>query len=273
MRLLQSLAEETSGGSCIPLGREQKVDRLPEGIDGTVQIDPFAFHLDVCLVDPPGSICHLEMRTDALVQLGCISLNPTKEGRVIHRDATIGEHALEIAIADGELQIPADRPQNDLRRELSTLERVLASLLHRQPLFTPSLHSWGRRSLKAATEPGADRFGERHAQSDFCVPQAAIRVATLQPKFPIRRSMEQCVLMSGSGLGRQDRTPGKVPHGVSQPAPMRSPCFATVTSEGAVLDAAPRDIEPLLVNEHLRPFRYQTVRHRAAVAIMTAGQT
>jgi hypothetical protein len=68
------------------------------------------------------------MRTDALVQLGCISLDPAKEGRVIHRDATIGEHALQIAVADGELQIPADRPQNDLRRELPTLERVLASL-------------------------------------------------------------------------------------------------------------------------------------------------
>jgi len=153
MRLSQSLAEETSGGSCIPLGREQKVDRLPDCIDGTVKIHPLALHPNVCLVHAPGSICHLEMRTDALVQLGCISLDPTKEGRMIHRDATIGEHALEIAIADGKLQIPADRSQNDLRRELSTLERVLACLLHRQPLFTPSLHSGGRRSLKAATEP------------------------------------------------------------------------------------------------------------------------
>jgi hypothetical protein len=62
-------------------------------------------------------------------------------GRVIHRDATIGEHALEIAIADGELQIPMDRPQNDLRRELPNLERVLASLLHRQPLAAPYCRS------------------------------------------------------------------------------------------------------------------------------------
>src|SRR3954451_24905498 len=56
-------------------------------------------------------------------------------------------------------------------------------------------------------------------------------------------SMEQCVLVSGGGLGRQDRTAGKVPHRVSQPAPMSSPCFAPITREGAVLDAAPRDIK------------------------------
>jgi hypothetical protein len=54
---------------------------------------------------------------------------------------------------------------------------------------------------------------------------------------------------------------------------MTSPCFTTVNSEDAVLDAAPRDIEPLLVHEHLHPFRRLTVRHRAAVTIMTAGQT
>jgi hypothetical protein len=56
---------------------------------------------------------------------------------MIHRDATIFEHALEIAIADGELQMPADRPQNDLRRELPTLGRALVTLHHRQPLSLP----------------------------------------------------------------------------------------------------------------------------------------
>jgi hypothetical protein len=54
---------------------------------------------------------------------------------------------------------------------------------------------------------------------------------------------------------------------------MTSPCLTTVTREDAVLDAAPGDIEPLLVNEHLHPCWCQTLGHRAAVAIMTAGQT
>jgi hypothetical protein len=143
-------------------------------------------HQIQCLVDPPGSVCHLEMRTDALVQLGCISLDPTKEGRVIHRDATIGEHALEIAIADGELQIPADRSQNDLRRELSTLERVLASLLHRQPLFTPSLHTWGRRSLKAATEPVRRGLCRARSPAIQDIPALPDRNASAAPVPPDR---------------------------------------------------------------------------------------
>jgi hypothetical protein len=49
---------------------------------------------------------------------------------MIDLHTTIGEHTLKIAVADGELKIPADRPQNDLRRELPTLERVLVTLLH-----------------------------------------------------------------------------------------------------------------------------------------------
>jgi hypothetical protein len=61
--------------------------------------------------------------------------------------------SLGVAIADRERKIPADRPQDDLRRELPPLERVLVILLHRQPLSTPSCRSPGRASFEAATEP------------------------------------------------------------------------------------------------------------------------
>ena len=71
------------------------------------------------------------MRTDAFLQLRSIGLDPPEQGRVINLNASIGEHALEIAVADRELQVPADRPQNDLRRELPTFEQVLITLLHR----------------------------------------------------------------------------------------------------------------------------------------------
>ncbi len=56
---------------------------------------------------------------------------PPKHGRVVDLDASIGEHALEISVADRELQVPAHRPHDDLRRELPTLEQVLGPLLHR----------------------------------------------------------------------------------------------------------------------------------------------
>jgi hypothetical protein len=49
---------------------------------------------------------------------------------MIHVNATMGEHARKIAVADRELQIPADGLQDDLRRELPTFEQILVILLH-----------------------------------------------------------------------------------------------------------------------------------------------
>src|SRR4051812_41416008 len=42
---------------------------------------------------------------------------------MIHRDAPIGEHRLEIAIADRKLQIPAHGPEDHLGREAEAPER------------------------------------------------------------------------------------------------------------------------------------------------------
>ena len=67
MRLLQRLPEKASCRGGIPLGREQKVDRLPVSIDGSVEIDPFALHPDICLIHTPGAVCHAQMRAHALV--------------------------------------------------------------------------------------------------------------------------------------------------------------------------------------------------------------
>src|SRR3982751_3853439 len=65
------------------------------------------------------------MRPDALLELGGVSLDPAVDGRVVPRHAAVGQHPLEVAVADRELQVPAHRPEDDLRRELPTLERVL----------------------------------------------------------------------------------------------------------------------------------------------------
>src|SRR3954451_13993449 len=51
-----------------------------------------------------------------------MGLDAAGDGRVVHLDATVLEHQLEIAIADREHQIPSDRPQDHLGRELPALE-------------------------------------------------------------------------------------------------------------------------------------------------------
>src|SRR3954452_4054176 len=44
------------------------------------------------------------------------------QGRVIHRHAPVGEHGLEVAVADRELQIPAHGPEDHLGREAEAAE-------------------------------------------------------------------------------------------------------------------------------------------------------
>src|SRR4029450_2638531 len=51
--LAERLAEEALRGRSIPLGREQKVDRLAAAVHRPIQVSPASLHLDVCLVDPP----------------------------------------------------------------------------------------------------------------------------------------------------------------------------------------------------------------------------
>src|SRR4051812_9512789 len=51
------------------------------------------------------------------------ALNPAVHGRVIHRDAPVGEHGLEVAVADRELQIPAHGPEVHLGREAEAPKR------------------------------------------------------------------------------------------------------------------------------------------------------
>jgi hypothetical protein len=50
-----------------------------------------------------------------------IGLDPAKQGRVVHLHPTVLQHQLKIAVADREHQIPSDRPQHHLGRELPAL--------------------------------------------------------------------------------------------------------------------------------------------------------
>ena len=57
------------------------------------------------------------MAADPLLELGGEVLDPAMERDVIDLNAAVGQHALEVSIADRELQIPAHRPQDDLGRK------------------------------------------------------------------------------------------------------------------------------------------------------------
>src|SRR4051794_28480396 len=75
-----------------------------------------------CLIDLPRAIARPQVRSDPLLQLWRISLDPAEEGCVVDRDTAVLQHQLEIAVADREHQIPAHGPQDHLGRELPAFE-------------------------------------------------------------------------------------------------------------------------------------------------------
>jgi len=107
----------------VPLGTEQEVDRLAGAIDRSIQVAPFSADPDVSLVDVPWPAAGPQVAAYPFLQLRGEALNPAVHGRVIHHHAAIGEHGLEIAVADRELQVPAHRPQDHLGREAKAPER------------------------------------------------------------------------------------------------------------------------------------------------------
>ena len=114
--------EEALRRLLVPLGAEQKVDRLAGAVDGPVQVAPLPADPDVRLIDVPRPAAGAQVAAHPLLQLRGEALDPAVHGRVIHCDAAIGEHSLQIAIADRELQVPAHRPQDHLGREAKAAE-------------------------------------------------------------------------------------------------------------------------------------------------------
>ena len=97
----------------------------PRAAHRPIHIGPAAFHPNVGLVHPPRAVGWPQTRPDPLLKLRRIGLDPTEDGGVVDRDAAVLQHEFEVAVRDRELQVSTHRPQDHLRRELTTLERVL----------------------------------------------------------------------------------------------------------------------------------------------------
>jgi hypothetical protein len=63
------------------------------------------------------------MRPKALLEILRIGLDPSENRRVVDLDAAVGQHHLEIAVADREHQVPTHGPEDDVGGELPPFER------------------------------------------------------------------------------------------------------------------------------------------------------
>ena len=72
---MQGFEEETLGRLGIARWTQEKLQRVPLGIDRPVEVRPRSFDLDVGFVNAPGVIGGFEMRLRALLQFGGIVLH------------------------------------------------------------------------------------------------------------------------------------------------------------------------------------------------------
>jgi hypothetical protein len=94
------------------------------------------------------------MRQDPSPDLRPVGLDPAEESDVRDIHTTVGEHQLDIAVADREHQVPADRPEDHLGGEPPTFKGLIRPYRDRSLL---SRHAMGctchRQRGKFATKP------------------------------------------------------------------------------------------------------------------------
>jgi hypothetical protein len=64
----------------------------------------------------------LRMPAQAPFDFRRVGLHPAMDGGVVHRDAALFQHFLEVTVADSVSAVPPDGPQNDLAPEMPPLE-------------------------------------------------------------------------------------------------------------------------------------------------------
>src|SRR3954464_10785512 len=135
LQAVQRLAEKALGRLGIARRREIEVDRVPELVDGAVEVGPAAPDLYVCLVDAPARRTRpAPLPAQALLDLRRVRLDPSENRRVVDRDAAFAHHLLEVAVAHPVATVPAQRPEHDLALEVASLEVRHGSTLPPRPL-------------------------------------------------------------------------------------------------------------------------------------------
>ena len=137
------LAQEVLRRCRIACRREIEVDRVPMLVDGPVKLGPLAPDLHGGLIDAPaGRTPRPPLPARPFLHLGCVSLNPTIDRRMVDQDAALAHHLPEIATAHSVSAIPTDRPAHDLTLKVTPFEV-------RHDAVDPSLEPYPDRQSKS----------------------------------------------------------------------------------------------------------------------------
>jgi hypothetical protein len=117
-----STPRATQPGSVIPVWGDEHVDDLAELVDRTVDVAPLPGDLDVGVVDLPTISHQVAAGSGNLGQQRREPHHPPVDRDVIDLDAPLGEQFLDVAVGQAKAQVPADRQDDDVRREPEACE-------------------------------------------------------------------------------------------------------------------------------------------------------
>jgi len=91
---LECFDKEAFGGLGIARRAQEKLERVAFRVNGSVEVRPRSFDLDVGFIDAPGVSGGFEVRPAAFLQFGGIVLHPGVDRRVIDVQPTFLHHFL-----------------------------------------------------------------------------------------------------------------------------------------------------------------------------------
>src|SRR5450432_3327723 len=97
---MQCFQEEMFRCLGIACRTQEKFERVPLGIDGSIKIHPHFFDLDRRLVHFPRVVARFQMWSTTLVEFWSIPLHPAEDGAVIDMETAFEHHLLQIAVAE-----------------------------------------------------------------------------------------------------------------------------------------------------------------------------
>src|SRR5215831_11100332 len=125
MRVLHRSAEKVLGRIHIPLSAQKEIVRSPCLIHRPVEVDPMSADLYIRLIHPPGSADWPSITLPPLLEFRQVMLDPTQDGRMCERNASIHHHDHQVSEAQFETCVPADAKNDDLSVEMPTGEQSL----------------------------------------------------------------------------------------------------------------------------------------------------
>src|ERR1700751_5310531 len=175
--LLRCPGKETLSRSHITPSAQKDVDCAAHFIDGSVQVDPVAFHLDISLVHAPRVTHRPGVRLPTLFKIRHVALHPQQDRRMSQQDAPLGHHLDQVTGAELEGEIPSYAEHDDLPVKVPALKELLCrgGFRHRWPLAPLLEHG----APGDRTEAGADK--------DLCDTQKESPTARFQPAINSRR--------------------------------------------------------------------------------------